>query len=199
MKWLDFTGACLSLTCTYYFTTIKRAAWIIGAIAIILNSALYYIKGIYGALFLESLYFISMMWGWYTWGRNKNNQIRPISLLKMHHGFILTFSSIIAIFLMSQFLILYTDSDIPYIDSTITVLSLVAQGLLCFKVIHCWILWFIVDVLVAGLHYYKGIPFHSAVHCVYLIFAVLGFYRWYKVYQQQQNSMRSVPVVEHFI
>lgn len=188
MNWLDFIGACLSLTCTYYFTTIERAAWAIGALAIILNSILYYQKGIYGSLFLEGVYFISMIWGWFEWGRKQDTRLRPVTFLKNNFIVALGIIAVIGICVVSFILKTYTDSNVPYIDATITVLSLIAQFLLCIKVIHCWILWFIVDALVVGLHIYKGIPFHSALHFVYLIFAILGFYRWYQVYRNQVTS-----------
>lgn len=189
MNWLDFTGACLSLTCTYYFTTVKRAAWAIGAIAIILNSILYYQKGIYGSLFLEGVYFISMIWGWYEWGQKRHAKIRPVVFLKSKYLIGLSLIACVGIAFVSLLLKELTDSNVPYLDATITVLSLIAQGLLCLKVIHCWILWFIVDALVVGLHFYKGIPFHSALHCLYLIFAVVGFYRWHEIYKKQDKAI----------
>jgi nicotinamide mononucleotide transporter len=188
MNWLDLFGACLSLTCTYYFTTLKRAAWAIGALAIILNSILYYQKGIYGSLFLEAVYFISMIWGWYEWGKKRNADARPVIFLKSRHILFLSVLAVLGIAFVSFLLKAFTDSDVPYLDATITVLSLIAQGLLCIKVIHCWIVWFVVDALVAGLHIYKGIPFHSALHWLYLIFAVVGFCRWYQIYQKQDNQ-----------
>ncbi len=178
MNWLDPVGAGLSLICTYYFTQAKRSAWIIGMLAISINSILYWQKGIYGSLVLEAIYFLSMMYGLYQWSSLKPALIySDIRFLTLKQTFALCFVALLGIFSVS-FLLHKTGSDIPYWDATTTVLSLIAQALLCLKVIHCWILWFIVDALLALMQLYKGIPFHSAMHWTYLVLAVMGYWRW---------------------
>jgi nicotinamide mononucleotide transporter len=192
MNWLDPIGAGLSLICTYYFTSAKRVAWILGMCAILLNSILYWQKGIYGSLILESVYFLSMIYGWYQWSL-KNNKTSALSIryLSFKQIAYICVVACMSILLLAKGLAL-TDSDIPYWDATTTVLSLIAQGLLCLKYIHCWILWFFVDALMASLQLYKGIPFHSAIHWSYLILAVLGYVRWRKIYQHENGDLIQV-------
>ncbi|MGE3317869.1 MAG: nicotinamide riboside transporter PnuC [Candidatus Berkiella sp.] len=189
MNWLDFTGASLSLISTYYFTQARRLAWLVGLFAIVLNSVLYWQKGIYGHLILESIYFISMIYGWYQWSVGLSNKPSlPIRYLSIEQFGYYVLLAVISIALTAQVLSTLTDSTIPYWDATTTVLSLIAQWLLCRKIIHCWILWFIVDALVALLQLYKGMPFHSAVHWLYLFMAVVGYYRWRQLFVQQNSS-----------
>ncbi len=190
MNWLDFTGASLSLISTYYFTQARRLAWLVGLFAITLNFILYWQKGIYGHLVLESMYFISMIYGWYQWSAGTTaKQSRLIRYLSWRHMGYYALLAICSILLMAKVLTVYTDSTIPYWDATTTILSLIAQWLLCIKIIHCWILWFVVDALVALLQLYKGLPFHSAVHWLYLIMAVVGYYRWRKLFTFQQAAL----------
>lgn len=188
MPWLDFTGACLSLICTYYFTQAKRLAWLLGLIAILFNTVLYWQKGIYGHLILETTYFVSMIYGWFKWKSQNKESALMIRALRLGEGLMYSAIAGVAIFLFSQWLIIYTDSDIPYWDAISTVLSLLAQWLLCLRVLHCWILWFIVDAMIAGLQFYKGIPFHSALHFIYLGMAVWGFWRWRQIYISNDNQ-----------
>ncbi len=187
MNWLDPIGACLSLVCTYYFTQAKRLAWLIGMLAIILNSVLYWQKGIYGTLILEGVYFVSMIVGWYQWSSRGVKTGRTIGYLNLKQFFILTLVALISIVALASGL-KWIGSDIPYWDATTTVLSLIAQGLLCLKIIHCWILWFIVDALMASVQLYKGIPFHSALHWSYLVLAIMGYYRWRKIVKVENES-----------
>lgn len=190
MNWLDLTGASLSLMSTYYFTQARRLAWLVGLFAITLNFILYWQKGIYGHLVLESVYFISMIYGWYQWSAGTTTkQSRLIRYLSWRHMGYYALLAIVGILSMAKVLTVYTDSTIPYWDATTTILSLIAQWLLCIKIIHCWILWFVVDVLVALLQFYKGLPFHSAVHWLYLIMAVVGYYRWRKLFTFQQAAL----------
>jgi nicotinamide mononucleotide transporter len=185
MNWLDPIGAGLSLICTYYFTQAKRTAWLIGIAAIILNSILYWQKGIYGYLLLEGIYFFSMIYGWYHWSIAGPKLARPIRYLTLSQGLLFALLGMSGILIMAFLLQQFTDSNIPYWDATTTVLSLIAQWLLCLKIIHCWLLWFVVDAMVAIVQLYKGIPFHSAIHWLYLIMAVMGYWRWRQLYQKQ--------------
>jgi nicotinamide mononucleotide transporter len=188
MNWLDPVGASLSLICTYYFTTTKRFAWLIGILAVALNICLYWQKGIYGTLALECIYFVSMIYGWCQWStskKDKNQHHLSIRYLNFPQLFILSLVACLGIIFLSQGLKLWTDSDVPYWDASVTVLSLIAQGLLCFKIIHCWVLWFIVDALAASMQLYKKLPFHSAIHWLYLVLAVMGYFRWRKLSYDQ--------------
>lgn len=189
MNWLDFVGASLSLISTYYFTQACRKAWLISLLAITLNTILYWQKGVYGHLLLEGIYFISMIYGWYQWSENHTKEDRTlIRYLSLNEMLCYVAMAITGIVLMAQGLIAYTDSTIPYWDASTTILCLIAQWLLCRKVIHCWILWFVVDAMVALLQFYKGMPFHSAVHWLYLIMAVVGYYRWRQLFAFQQTN-----------
>lgn len=186
MNILDFVGAALSLSATYYFTQAKRCAWLIGLCATILNMMLYCQKGIYGHLCLEAIYSISMLYGWFQWQSGKAVLSRSIRALTWKEGAFYSALAYCGIVFLGKILIHYTDSEIPYWDATSTILSLLAQWMLCLKIIHCWLLWFIVDTLIASLQYYKGIPFHSAAHWIYLSMAILGYWQWKQIWQKQK-------------
>ncbi len=185
MNWLDPVGAGLSLICTYYFTAARRIAWPIGMAAIALNSILYWQKGIYGSVMLEGVYFLSMIYGLFTWSSSRKTlTFQDIRFLNFGQIGKLTLLAVAGTFVLS-FILQKSGSDIPYWDALTTTLALIAQGLLCLKYIHCWILWFIVDAMMAIMQLYKGIPFHSAIHWMYLIFAVMGYLRWHKIVKSQ--------------
>jgi len=186
MNWLDFVGASLSLISTYYFTQARRLAWLVSLFAITLNTILYWQKGIYGHLLLEGIYFISMIYGWYQWSGTRTKDSRPIRYLSFKELGYYVLGAIIGTAAIGHTLSTFTDSTIPYWDASTTVLCLIAQWLLCTKVIHCWILWFVVDAMVALLQFYKGLPFHSAVHWLYLIMAVVGYVKWRKLLASQE-------------
>jgi nicotinamide mononucleotide transporter len=187
MNWLDPIGAGMSLVCTYYFTQAKRLAWGLGMVAIAINSVLYWQKGIYGSVMLECIYFLSMIYGWYQWSHHHQKALRPIRYLTLKECIFLIIVALFAIILMAKALS-FTSSDIPYWDAITTILSLIAQALLCLKIIHCWILWFVVDALMAAMQLYKGIPFHSAIHWSYLVLAVMGYVHWRKIYRNENGK-----------
>jgi len=189
MNWLDPVGAGLSLICTYYFTQARRLAWLIGMVAIALNSILYWQKGIYGSVMLEGVYFLTMIYGLFSWSSSRktltHRDIRFLSISQLGKLILLAVVSVIVL----SFMLKKSGSDIPYWDALTTTLALIAQGLLCLKYIHCWILWFIVDAMMACMQLYKGIPFHSAIHWMYLLFAVMGYLRWHKIVKTPSQDL----------
>lgn len=187
MNWLDFIGASLSLICTYYSTQAHRLTWVFGIIATITNGLLYWQKGIYGASMVEGIYFFTMIYGWYQWSYHHTPQKshRAITQLSLQQGVFYALIALLGIVTTAHVLTHWTDSDIPYWDATTTILSLMAQWFLCLKIMHCWALWFAVNMLCALLQWYKGIPFHSMMYWIYVIMAVVGHYRWQSLYRRQ--------------
>lgn len=195
MNWLDPIGASLSLLCTYYFTSARRFAWGLELLAITINAILYWQTALFGAVLKDGIYLVSILYGWYQWSIvGAQGSFRTIRYLTLKE--LLNFSTIaaIGIFILFQCLSHWTQSDVPLWDAVNTVLSLLAQYLLCIKVIECWILWFIVDISIALLQLYKQIPFHSAVHWLYLGLAVVGFIRWRKLYRQENPVWSNLNV-----
>ena len=176
------SGAVFSLLSTLFYVRADKRAWPLGVVATSLNSILYGLTGIYGDMALEGIYFISMFYGWYQWDRgSKNDDALPVSHITWRMVVVLSMIAVIGIFVVVSLLKHYTNSQVPYFDATTTVLSLIAQWLICKKIIETWILWFFVDAMYVGLYSYKGIPAHSVLLVIYLGLAVVGYVRWYRL------------------
>lgn len=177
MIWLDVTGASLSLVSTYHFTKGRHSAWVIGMLAIFLNIALYWQKRIYGHVFLEAIYFIIMCIGLFKW---KNEQkLKTYKLTPMQAGYcaFIAISAFIGYFFI---LVHFTNSQMPYWDASTTILCLFAQGLMIYKILLCWVIWFVVDLMIAILQWRNDMPFHSLVTLSYLGLAISGYIHWKK-------------------
>ncbi len=182
MSLLDPVGACFSLLSTFYFIKAARLAWVVGIAAILVNTLLYYQKGLYGQVGLEFVYFSMMLYGWILWDPERTaRQDKPIQHLHRQHWVVFMVVQIVAIPALFFLLYTYTDTTVPIQDAVIVSLSLTAQFLLCHKVMECWGIWFIVDLLVAIVQFDKGIPYHAIVHLIYLGMAVTGHIHWQKL------------------
>lgn len=60
---LDILGAIISLLSTYYFIRLDSKAWLTSLFATCLNAFLYWQKGIYADMILESFYFLALAMG----------------------------------------------------------------------------------------------------------------------------------------
>jgi len=167
-------------------------AWLVGIIATLLNGWLYYQKGIYGDMILESLYFLSMGYGWYKWRKketlNINNagfvsgSLRPLQWVSLGLIFCFIFTGI------HYLLQTFTHSTVALLDAATTSLSLMAQWLMCHKIIVTWILWFITDALYAAMYLHKNLPFHSILMMVYTVMAIVGYLTWIRRYKKSVSA-----------
>ncbi|WP_298625839.1 nicotinamide riboside transporter PnuC [uncultured Legionella sp.] len=181
---LDLTGSLASLLSTYYFIRLNNKAWPIGMIATVLNGWLYWQKGIYADTALEFIYFLSMCYGWFRWYRQDtvhNSSIPPpIGQLNKQQWIVLGFSLITMFLFIAYLLRTFTHSTVPFLDAATTSMSLVAQWLMCHKIIATWFLWFITDALYAILYFSKTLPFHSILMLIYTGLAITGYMVWAK-------------------
>lgn len=46
------------------------------------------------------------------------------------------------------------------------------------KYVEQWIAWIIVDIISVGLYVYKEIYFYAALYALYVVIAVMGYYKW---------------------
>jgi nicotinamide mononucleotide transporter len=193
MTLLDPIGASLSLTATVLFARANIAAWPVSLAAIAVNSVLFFERAIYGDMFLQAVYLVLMLYGWYWW-LNKNNQKsdentkRPVTIGKRS----LILSEMLCMILssigISWLLRYYTNTDVATWDAICTGLSLWGQWLTCRKRLECWVVWFTVDALYFALYLYKGIPFHAANMAIYLGLAIYGWIRWRQLQSEQIQS-----------
>ncbi|RUR17258.1 nicotinamide riboside transporter PnuC [Legionella sp. km535] len=196
----DLVGALTSLLSTYFFIRLNNKAWPIGILATILNGWLYWHKGIYADMMLEIGYFLSMCYGWSIWYKQSlikdNSTQKPLGTLTMTQWLLLMLT-LVAVFLFIFYILhTLTHSTVAILDAATTSLSLVAQWLMCHKIIATWVLWFITDALFAVMYLNKNLPFHCVLMLIYTGLAIAGYLVWArksKVFSNNDSTYK-----EHF-
>lgn len=177
----DFLGAIFSLISTYYFIQLNQKAWFVSIVATVLNGWLYWQKGIYADMALEGFYFLSTCYGLYLWQKPQQDFDKMISTLSWKQGLLLVPCTLIFFFIIVGLLVTFTHSQIAYLDALTTTLSLIAQWLMCHKIITTWVFWFFTDSLYAYIYLTKQLPFHTLLMLIYTLFSLLGYLRWTKM------------------
>ena len=80
-----------------------------------------------------------------------------------------------------------TDSPIPLGDAFTTAASIVAMWMLAQKYLEQWLLWIVVNVVSTALYFWKGLYPTGMLFIVYVVVAVLGYFRWKKEMFQDDN------------
>ena len=193
----DVLGACTSLLSTYYFIRLDTKAWPISLVSTCINSWLYWQKGIYAEMFLESFYFLSICYGWYRWANQKQEKSASLIHLTYWRVFFLCLTILALHLIIFNALKSYTHSTVPELDALTTSLSIVAQCLMCYKVIASWVLWFFADALYAFMYSDKNLPFHMLSMFPYLAMAIYGGVKWCKKYKSEEHVTTNLIPSNH--
>ncbi len=154
----------------------------------IVNTALYVLvfrhARLYADMGLQVFYIAISVYGWYHWlhggegrGELRVSRIRPRELAYLP---VLAVGGTLA---LGTLLGRYTDAAIPYLDSGLTVCSLIAQWLMTRKVLENWMLWIVLDVVYVGLFIHRALYPTALLYSVFLVLAAMGHVQWSRSYR----------------
>lgn len=187
MEYLEIIGTIIGLIYLYLEYKANIYVWLAGFIMPAIYIKVYYDAGLYADMGINFYYLIAAVYGWIIWKRLKNNnseQKDSNSDIKfMPNKFLVPLSVIsVGIFGIIGFILTkYTNSNVPWLDSLTTTLSIIAMWQLAHKYIEQWVLWFIIDAVSCGLYIYKDLPFTSGLYALYSVIAIIGYYKWYNM------------------
>lgn len=151
--------------------------WPIGIIGVAFYSIIFYNHNLLGDLVLQGVFLIQSILGWINWRKPKEEL--PISWLSNEVR-----GSLVTVMLLVYMLIFSITSNyggnMPFLDSAVATLSIMATFLLVKKKIEAWILWIINDILLIILFSMNGLNISSYVYFIFLILASIGLWKWIK-------------------
>ncbi|HPF51560.1 MAG TPA: nicotinamide riboside transporter PnuC, partial [Draconibacterium sp.] len=186
----ELLGAILGIV--YIFFSIRQniLTWPTGLLTSILYVIVFFQAKLYADMGLQVYYVFISIYGWYFWLKGKkpkeSGQV-PVRRTNQKLRWILYLSSVILYLIILYVLINFTDSDVPYMDSLTTALSIVATWMLAKKYIGHWLIWIFVDALSAGLYIYKGLWPTVILFVIYTVMAVLGYKEWKKDLEKHES------------
>ena len=165
--------------------------WIAGTIMPAIYIFVYYDAGLYADCGINVYYLLAAVYGWIVWKfgakRNGSKLQAELPITHMPKDKILSLSVIfvIAWLAIAYLLANYTNSDVVWLDSFTTALSIIGMWLLAHKHLEQWITWIAVDVVSAGLYVYKELYFTAVLYAIYAIIAIFGYLKWKRMMQEQ--------------
>ncbi len=170
----------------------KNLMWVVGVLTSVAAMWVFFRQGLYASFGLNTYYLITSFVGLWQWRRDKGklveivdnesdgkrdiihlNKMRPITAGLL--AFILPVGTYLLGILMEQM-----GNPMSYLDSLVTVLSIVATWWLVKAYIQQWWLWIIADTLSAILCAAQGLWWMTALYAAYALSAVYGYRPWRK-------------------
>ncbi len=187
---LEIFAAVFSLICVWL--TVKRNvwAWPIGLLGITAYGYIFFEGKLYAEVGLQVVFFIQGVYGWYFWlfGKKEDIDNVPIRRLTSKEYFLLIPLLIILILSIGYLLDNYSDTDVPYLDTMLASISLIANLLLARKIIDNWGMWIFVDPIYVGLFIYKELYITAGLYLIFTFMAITGLIEWRKEWKAQKQE-----------
>jgi nicotinamide mononucleotide transporter len=180
---IELLGAILGIL--YVVLSIRQNifTWPTGLLTSLLYIVVFYKSALYAAMGLQVYYVFISIYGWYFWLKGKNtdnNSQAQVQNIKKQLLFKVAAVTILIYGFILFVLINFSDSDVPFMDSLTTSLSIMATWMLARKYIEHWIIWIFVDIVSSGLYIYKNLWPTVVLFAVYTVMAVIGYFEWKK-------------------
>ena len=176
LEWLAAITGLISV-----ILTARRSvmSWPIGLISVVIFLWFFFHIKLYADSGLQLFYLVTGLYGWWHWARGGPNHGKALIkvLVSMERAVVavLTAGGIVG---TSWFLRNHTDSTTPWMDSTVSVMSIAAQLLMMRKILDSWFLWIVIDMLSLWLYAMKGAWVTLGLHAIYLGIATGGLIAW---------------------
>ena len=153
--------------------------WPTSIVSVILYGIFFYQQKLYADAVLQVIYLLFSIYGWYEWlhgGKDDSPlEVRSIGartlVLSLMTGAV---ASALCGFALQR----WTDASLPWVDSSLSAFSLVAQWQMTKKYLQNWLIWISVDVIYIGMFAYKQVPKTAALYAVFLALATSGYFKW---------------------
>lgn len=190
MNYLEIIGTLVGII---YLILEYRASyylWIAGLIMPAIYIFVYYDAGLYADFGINVYYCLASIYGMIVWkwkGQHGAAQEElPVTRMPLSAYLPAGIAFVGLLIGIAAILIQYTNSNVPWLDSFTTALSIVAMWMLARKYAEQWLAWVAVDLVSAGLYVYKDLYFTSGLYLLYTIIAIFGYRKWLKMMNKDE-------------
>ena len=198
---IDLVTSVFGLACVVLAGRNSKYNFWIGYVYTALLFLMFWNKHLYASLILQPISLGINILGHYRWTHPKKDEVSSrdhkslkVSMLTWPQRTVAVISVFVLAVLWGKLLSLlgtrwfigaFPADPVPYLDSCVTVLILVAQFLSAMKKWDCWIAWLLVNVTQLWLHISVGHVFMPIVCGLYLINGVVSLVNWYRLYSKK--------------
>lgn len=202
MSYIEFFGVAFGLWAVWLSAKGRIWSWPIGIVNVILAFFLYFQIQLYPDMFLQVFFFVTNILGWIRWTSPKpeeedsRHQLK-VSFMKREQLLLVIIVGLLGTIALGSFAsrlhewfpkIFALPSAFPFIDSFITVMSIVTTFFMIQKKIECWIIWIVVDIVATYLYYVKGVKFYSVEYLIFTGLATFGLWNWIREYKSYRTA-----------
>ena len=200
MSYLEFFGTIAGAVAIWLSAKAIVWSWPIGIINVVLFFFLFYQVQLYPDMFLQVFFFVTNIIGWWRWTHprkheeDRRHELR-VSYMKPRQFVLIFILGVIGTSLLGTFAeniheifpsVFPEPSAFPYLDSFVTVMSVITTFLMINKKIEAWILWLLIDIIATYMYFVKGIWFVGLEYAAFCFIAAFGLWNWIREHRSYQ-------------
>jgi len=148
--------------------------------------------GLYAESALSAYYIIMSIYGWYIWVRRAGEPPVKVAWATQNDWIITLIIAFGGWGLIYLVLHHFTPSTVPVWDAWVSSTAWAGTWLLARRRIENWIVLNVSNLFAIPLLFHKNLALFSALTIFLFIVAVIAFFDWKKIYQQQNHSSSSI-------
>ena len=191
MEWI---AAVLSAVSVYLSARENIWSWPTAIVSVAMYGVVFLRVGLYSDAGLQMFYLAISVYGWYEWLHGGENRSRlhvskaTSRVWVVSAAFGLVFWIALGV-LTSQ----VRGVSLPFLDSALTTLSVIAQIMMTRKILENWILWIIADIVYVPMYVFKRLHPTAGLYAVFLLLAIIGLVEWRRSYARDHVTAVPVP------
>ena len=169
-------------------------SWPTAIVNVSLYTFIFFHSGLYSDMGLQVVYLALSIYGWYQWLRGGENRTTlKVSRASPRTWLIGTGLAVVVWLSLAQYTRTLPGVSLPYLDSGLTALSLLAQWMMTRKIVENWVLWIIADIIYVPMYVSKELYVTAGLYAVFLVLAVMGLVQWRRSYRADHAGATPAP------
>lgn len=214
--WLDILTTVLGLIYIWLEYRASIWLWLVGIVMPALDIVLYWQHGLYGDAGMACYYTVAAVYGLIVWAHPKplpkggagdaTQGQTDIEKDAQEHSnppspgegmgvgsmplrlYLPTLTFFLAAWAVTYYILIrWTNSTVPVLDAFTNALSFVGLWALARKYIEQWFFWIVVDAVCCVLYVQKDIPFKAGLYGLYVVIAIMGYFKWKQLATTQSS------------
>jgi nicotinamide mononucleotide transporter len=179
VRWIEAAAVLLTLASVVFQIYENIWGWPTTIVGVALYAFVFFHARLYADMGLQAIYITLGFYGWYEWlhGGEARTERKvsnaPMKLQAIAYAIGGAFAIVLAFILRRT-----TNASLPFVDSTLTSYSLVAQWMLTKKYLENWIVWIAVDIAYVGMFIFKKLYLTAGLYVVFMALCVRGYIEW---------------------
>ena len=180
--WFEFAGFVTGVVGVYLVAVEHIINWPVGLLNVSIYGYVFFSSRLFADMSLQVFFFALGVQGWWMWARGGQNKTE-LKITRIPMSWWLGVAASLAVGTAIYYpVIKHFNCAAPFLDSLLTVASIIAQLLLNAKKLENWIIWIVVDIVYIPLYISRNLQSTAVLYAILLAIAISGLIGWLKTY-----------------